>query len=179
MWESFGKVGFWLTDVMLLSTILALVEIVIEKDRGWASAFSGLGLGKKFFAGTPFTRLIDKPYVTSYHLLVFGALLPLVLGIQYRAGVLAGFPFSSRTGHTIADLLFFCSAFLAICILEDFLWFVLNWYYPSSLADLLAGKIWWHTNWISLGPSLKLPRVYLSVGAIALCLLGISFALTK
>ena len=179
MWQLFGRVAFWVADVTLLSVILALIEIVIEKDRGWASALNDRGWGKKLLAGTPLVRWIDKPFVTSYHLLVFGALLPIVLWIQYRIGLLVAFSSASRTNHPIADILFLFSAFLAICVLEDFLWFALNWYYPSSLTDLLAGDIWWHTDWIPLGPSVKLPRFYISVGGIAICLLATSFALSK
>jgi hypothetical protein len=175
----FEKIALWATDVMLLSAILALVEIVIEKDRGWASTLNQRGLGKKLLAGSPMLQWIDKPYVTAYHLLVFGALLPLVLCTQYRIGILAGFGFASGPRHLISDFLFLFSAFLAICVFEDFLWFALNWYYPGSLTDLFAGEIWWHTGWIPLSPSVKLPRFYLSIGAIALSLLAVSVALSK
>jgi len=177
MWELLGKVAFWAADVTILSAILAVIEIVIEKDQGWASALNERGWGKKLLAGMTVLRWIDKPYVTAYHLLVFGALLPIVLWTQYRIGIFAGFGSASHTSHVVADVLFLFSAFLAICVLEDFFWFALNWYYPSSLTDLLAGDIWWHTGWISLGPSVKLPRFYISVGGIAICLLAISFAL--
>lgn len=179
MWLLFGKVGLWVADVSVLGAILAVIEIVIEKDQGWASTLDERGLGKKLLAGNPVIRWIDKPYVTAYHVLVFGALLPGVLWTQFRIGVVAGFDLASGTYQSIADFLFFFSAFLAICVFEDFLWFALNWYYPSSLTDLLAGDIWWHTDWVALGPSLKLPRCYLSVGAVALCLLAISFALSR
>lgn len=179
LWYSFGKIAFWTADVTLLSGILAVIEIVLEKDQGWASALDASVWGKKLLAGTPVVRWIDKPYVTSYHLLVFGALLPAVLWAQYRSGVLARLGAAPSAGHLVADILFLFSAYLAICILEDFLWFVLNWYYPSSLTDLFAGDIWWHTEWIPLGPSVKVPRVYLSVGGVALCLLGMSFVLSR
>ncbi|HVT98771.1 MAG TPA: hypothetical protein VHE33_14805 [Acidobacteriaceae bacterium] len=179
MGQFLGEIAFWVTDVTVLSSVLALIEIVIEKDRGWASAFDEVGWGRKLLAGTAVVRWIDKPYVTSYHFLVFGALLPIVLWAQYRIGIVHRFAASSHSDHPIADLLFFFSAFLAICILEDFLWFVLNWHYPSSLTDLLAGDVWWHTRWIPLGPSVKLPRCYVSVGGAALCLLAISIALSR
>lgn len=179
MGQLFGEVGFWVADVTLFSAVLALIEIVIEKDRGWASALDEAGWGRRLFAGTPMVRWIDKPYVTSYHLLVFGAILPIVLWSQYRIGVLLGFVSSSRAGNPIAELLLLLSKFLAICILEDFLWFVLNWYYPGSLTDLFAGDVWWHTRWIPLGASVKVPRCYVSVGATAIGLLAISVAVSR
>jgi hypothetical protein len=179
MGQLLGRVAFWATDVTVLSTVLAVIEIVIEKDRGWAAAFNERGWGRKLLAGTPLLRWIDKPYVTSYHLLVFGALVPMVLWAQYRIALFAGFASGSRTGHLAADLLLLFSAFLAICVFEDFLWFAFNWYYPGSLKDLFAGDIWWHTSWIQLGASVKLPRVYIAVGGIALCLLATSCVLSK
>jgi hypothetical protein len=175
----FEKIALWAADVTLLSAILALIEIVIEKDRGWASTMNERGLGKKLLTGSTVLQWIDKPYVTAYHLLVFGALLPSVLWTQYRIGILAGFGFAPHPGYPIADAIFLFSAFLAICVFEDFLWFALNWYYPSSLTDLLAGNIWWHTGWIPLSSSVKLPRFYISIGAIALCLLAISVAVPR
>lgn len=171
------KITVWCADVTVLSLVLALIEIVMEKDQGWASTLNERGWGRKLLEGTPLVRWIDKPYVTAYHLVVFGALLPIVLWTQYRIGVLAGF--GSAVRHPIADGLFLFSAYLAVCIFEDFLWFALNWYYPSSLTDLLAGQIWWHTGWVAMGRSVRLPRVYLSVSGIALGLLAISLALAK
>lgn len=179
MGQIFEKIAVWAADVTILSVVLALIEIVIEKDQGWASSLNDSGWGKKLLAGTPAVRWIDKPYVTAYHLLVFGALLPLVLWMQYRIGVFGGMGSAPRAHHPIADGLFLFSAFLAVCVVEDFLWFALNWYYPSSLADLFAGEVWWHTGWVAVGRSVKLPRVYLSVGAIALGLLAVGLGLGR
>jgi hypothetical protein len=178
MGQLLERLAFWTADVALLSSLLAVFEIVLERDRGWASALSGGVWGKKLLAGNPLVRWIaDKPYVTTYHLLVFGALLPIVLWTQYRIGAFLGFRSALHSGHAIADLLFLFSAFLAICVTEDFLWFALNWYYPSSLADLLAGHIWWHTDWIPMGRSVQLPRCYIFGGVAALLVLATSFAL--
>ncbi len=173
------KITIWCADVTVLSLILALIEIVMEKDQGWASNLNERGWGRKLLEGNPLVRWIDKPYVTAYHLLVFGALLPIVLWTQYRVGVLSGFGSAVHLTYPVADGLFLFSAYLAICVFEDFLWFALNWYYPSSLTDLLAGEIWWHTGWVAVGRSVQLPRVYLSVGGIALGLLAISVVLAK
>ena len=178
MWHLIDRFAFWTMDVTLLSSALAVFEIVLERDRGWASALHERGWGRKLLAGNPLVRWIaDKPYVTSYHLLVFGTVLPIVLLTQYQIGVALGFGAALSSGHAIADLMFLFSAFLAICVFEDFLWFALNWYYPRSLADLLAGKIWWHTEWIPVSRTVKLPRFYISIGSIALLILGMSFAL--
>lgn len=179
MWQVFGKVGFWGTNVALLSATLALIEIAIEKDRGWASSLNELGWGRKLLAGTSAVRWIDKPYVTSYHLLVFGALLPMALWMQYQIGILVGAVAAFRIDQLPAVLLFLFSQFLAICVVEDFLWFALNWHYPDSLNDLFAGEVWWHTRWIPMGSSVRLPRCYFSVGALAICLLVISVVLSK
>lgn len=179
MLQIFAVSGMWVADVTVLSAILAVVEIVLERGQGWATSLGEGGLGTRLLAGSPVVRWIDKPYLTAYHLLVFGALLPTVLLFQYRIAALTGLGGAPAPSHAMADCLFYFSAFLAICIFEDFLWFALNWYYPSSLTDLFRGKIWWHTDWIALGPSLKLPRCYFSVGSIALCLFVLRLALAK
>ncbi|HEX4007046.1 MAG TPA: hypothetical protein VHX60_12800 [Acidobacteriaceae bacterium] len=174
MLQIFAVSGMWIAEVTILSAILAVVEIVLERGQGWATALGNDGLGIRLLAGSPLASWIDKPYITAYHLLVFGAVLPTVLLAQSRVAALTGLGVPATP---MGNFLFYFSAFLAICIVEDFLWFALNWYYPTSLTDLFDGKIWWHTGWVALGPSLKLPRCYFSVGGVALCLFVLRLAL--
>jgi hypothetical protein len=179
LWSYFGG---WLADVLALSFALALFEISLEKDQGWASGLSREGLGKPLLQGSPLARLFEKPYITVYHLLMFGVIVPLILAGQcwiIRAC------WVSRTGAirdlglltvwqvgpvNFVPLLSSIAAWLAISTTEDFLWFALNWHYPTSRQDLLAGNIWWHTRWIAIG-KIKLPRCYIS----ALILAGFFF----
>ena len=61
---------------------------------------------------------------------------------------------------------------------EDFLWFALNWYYPESLQDLLAGDIWWHTQWVQMG-HIKLPRFYIFTPVLVCIFLTASAYITR
>jgi hypothetical protein len=168
----FSYYGLWLLNVALVSCAIALFEIVLEKDHGWASGLAQSGLARPLWQGSSLARLLEKPYVTVYHLLLFGAVVPLILAgqcwiiralwITRAAGVRdAGILTVWRMGSVrFVPLLSGIAAWLAIFALEDFLWFALNWHYPSSMYDLLSGRIWWHTRWITLG-RIKLPRFYL------------------
>jgi len=172
--------GGWLADVLVLSVALALFEISLEKDQGWASGLSREGLGKQLWQGSAFARLLEKPYITVYHLLVFGVIVPLILAGQCwivrafwvnrtadmrDAGLLTVWQVGSVN---FVPLFSSIAAWLAISTIEDFLWFALNWHYLTSMQDLFSGNIWWHTRWIAFG-KIKLPRFYAS----ALILAGI------
>lgn len=140
-------------NVLVISLILAIFEISIEKDKGWAT---GLGpfWGKQY--GGLIATIAEKHYLTRYHIVMFCGVLPLILVTEYLR---------VRTG-----ILLFVASWLAIGVLEDFLWFVLNWYFPGSLRMLLAGKIWWHPKYWAIG-SIQLPRYYFvsSIYIAALC----------
>lgn len=176
----------WLADVFTISVTVALFEIVLEKDQGWASGLSASGLGRKLWQGSIFVRCLEKPYLTIYHLLMFGLVLPLILAAQcwvlyllwsnqgvtiFHRSILTIW----RVGHVVfAPYLFCIAAWLAICLIEDFLWFAFNWHYPASLHDLLSGNIWWHTRWVRVGTRV-LPRFYLLTLVLTSVILSIGF----
>ena len=179
----------WFADVLVLSLLLALLEINMEKDRGWGATLNSNGLGRKVRPGRLFLGVVEKQYVTVYHLLMYGIILPGVIAAHWVALYL----FWSKQGLTVtgsglltvwhigstslAPFLLAIAAWLAICTIEDFLWFALNWYYPASLRDLLAGKIWWHTQWVRIGRSM-LPRFYVWTLIIAAGLLAVAYRLS-
>lgn len=154
----------WALDVLAISLAVAIFEIVLEKDQGWASARGNNFWGRPIWIHTWFSTIFEKQYVTVYHLGMFGVAIPGALIAEWLA---------LRSAGIALPLLSIVAAWLAITAVEDFLWFVLNWYYPSSLRDLLAGKIWWHTRWVRLG-SISLPRFYLwtPVASLILLLVG-------
>jgi len=137
-------IAWFLANVFALSFLLAVFEISLEKDNGWGT---GLGpfWGKKFFENGIVARVCEKHYLTRYHLVMFCFIVPLVLYGEYR-------------WLKIAPLLL-VAAWLEIGVVEDFLWFLLNWHFPGSFRKLLAGGIWWHTAYLRVGP-VKLPRFY-------------------
>jgi hypothetical protein len=78
-------------------------------------------------------------------------------------------------GVGLIPLLFLTAAWFSILVVEDALWFLLNWYYPKSMEDLLSGNIWWHTRWLTLG-SIKLPRFYVTTPIVAVAFLVASLS---
>src|ERR1700726_3250961 len=142
----------WLIDVFIFSAALALFEIVLERDEGWASGLSQNRLGRRLWQGSLFVHLLEKPYLTAYHLLMFDVVVPLILTAQCalirllwvsRTSIVrnSGILMIWQVGSADFSPLFACiAAWLAICTIEDFLWFALNWYYPESLRDLLSGN---------------------------------------
>ncbi len=182
LWLYFGG---WLADVLVLSIALVLFEISLEKNQGWASGLSRDGLGKRLLQGSSIARLLEKPYITVYHLLMFGVIVPLILAGQ--CWIIRAFWVSRTAGMrdaawlavwqvgavSFVPLFSSIAAWLAISTTEDFLWFALNWHYPTSRQDLLSGNIWWHTRWVAFG-KIKLPRCYISALILAGVFLWVS-----
>jgi hypothetical protein len=178
----------WCLNVLFLSLALAIFEILIERQNGWASAANPSGWGRKLFAESVIARICEKPYLTVYHLFVFVIVVPAILFGEFllvkSLGI--GRPVYSRLldapkwyammqmgGVTVTPILFLLAAWFSILVVEDLLWFVLNWYYPKSMQDLLSGNIWWHTQWVSMG-RIKLPRFYVTTPLVAVALLALS-----
>ena len=172
----------WFVDVALLSPTVAIFEIILEKDKGWATCFSQRGWGTRFFEGTLIARICEKPYLTAYHLLVFPVIVPVLLiaqisAIDYYLVPKWGGSMQIENAWAVQFLLLGAIWFSFISV-EDFLWFALNWYYPGSLRRLLSGQVWWHTRWLGFG-RLKLPRFYLSSQALAILFLLTSIYLAS
>lgn len=173
---------FWLADIVVLSLGLAIFEILLERQYGWGGRLNTQGWGRRLFAGTFVSELAEKSYLTVYHVFTFVFVMPAILYAQFVLlkflGVcqpVAGHLLMQVEGVRFAPFMCFLSIWFAILVVEDALWFALNWYYPESWKDLLAGNIWWHTRWVRLG-RIKLPRFYLTtpLAAVALLLLSLS-----
>jgi hypothetical protein len=179
----------WLTCVLVLSAVIALFEVVLEKNQGWASGFERRWMGRQLFHHGILLALIEKPYITVYHLLMFGGIVPLILAAEcllirffWVSHIFAIRGSVLLTVWQVGSVRFLpwfsgIAAWLAICVIEDFLWFVFNWYYPASLHDLLSGNIWWHTRWVQVG-RLKVPRFYLSTMLLVCALWSLSVYIT-
>jgi len=175
----------WGLNVLVVSFVLALFEILLEKNNGWASKLNPCGWGKKVLEGNIVSRICEKPFLTVYHIFIFLIVVPSALAAEYLAVKWSGIGTSVYLGALgrprsclvmqvgnarVMPLLYAASVWFGIVFVEDFLWFRMNWHYPKSMQDLLSGKIWWHTQWITLG-SIKLPRFYISSFLAAMALL--------
>lgn len=182
-------VPVWCVNILVISFVLAVFEILLEKNNGWGSGLNPHGWGRKVFEGTFVARISEKPYFTVYHIFMFAAVVPTCLIVEYSVARALGVvhaAYSNILGtsnsYLVAQVdkvhfmpfLYFVSVWFAIVFVEDFLWFVMNWYYPNSLQALFSGNVWWHKRWISLG-TVKVPRFYLwsfvlSVTLLSVCL---------
>jgi hypothetical protein len=136
-------IGFFIY-VLIASILLALVEIQIEGEFGWAKKLPTwrrqIKIGKLGFE------------LTGYHLFFFSLIFFL---LHFR------FVFQL---WTLRDELFTMSAFVFMTILEDFFWFALNPAY--GLKKYNKEHVYWFKSWF-----LGFPAFYFYVLPIAVGLL--------
>jgi len=171
----------WCGNVLVVSLALAIFEIVLERHNGWGSGLNPSGWGRKLFGESIISQICEKPYFTVYHLFTFLFIVPVLLVGElllvnsleighpvYSYLFLGSKPhFVMQVGEVrLIPLLFLTAGWLSILVVEDVLWFALNWHYPKSWAELLSGNIWWHTRWLNFG-SIKLPRFYVTTQLLA------------
>ncbi len=117
-----------------MSAILALWEIQIEGEDGWAARTATWRIEKgwvlKFTGGRP---------LTGYHL--FMTLF--MLGIIHLP--LFFTPWSWRLEFLLIGF------YIGMVLIEDFFWFVFNPHY--GIKSFRKGKIWWHKTWWGPVPS--------------------------
>jgi len=127
-----------LTNIYLfvLATVLAILEIQIEGQNGWAKNLPTWRPKIQSFFVKIYSRFMSGKEMTGYHLSMFAFVL-LIFGLPF----VFGFPF------TIENLLKTVSFYFIFCILWDFLWFVLNPWYPLSQ---FKGRIlgFHHKKWL-------------------------------
>ncbi|MDO8516140.1 MAG: hypothetical protein Q7S28_02740 [bacterium] len=150
--------------IVVIALPLSLFEIIIEKDHGWGSGWDKNKWYAKPFMPTStlvarIVKMVNVQHPLTYHVLVFVCIIPVFLIFEYIQLVHNG--------------LLLLSAYLAILILEDFLWFVFNWNF-DSLSQLLKGphgSIWWQKSWIKISTTHYLPTAYFVTLTISLALL--------
>ncbi len=120
--------------MIFMSAILALWEIQIEGEDGWAARTATWRIEKgwvlKFTGGRP---------LTGYHL--FMTLF--MLGIIHLP--LFFTPWSWRLEFLLIGF------YIGMVLIEDFFWFVFNPHY--GIKSFRKGKIWWHKTWWGPVPS--------------------------
>ncbi len=141
-----------------LALWMALVEIEVEGDRGWAERlptwFRVTGP-----AGRAYGLIANGRPLTGYH--VFMATLPVIVLLL---------PFGYGLDVSAASLLMVLATYLAWVIAWDYLWFVLNPAY--GLARFRRGNVWWYPGrWIG-----RLPADYYASVAASFAVAGLAWA---
>ncbi|MBI3559424.1 hypothetical protein HY085_03430 [Candidatus Gottesmanbacteria bacterium] len=95
--------------IVLTATLLALLEIQIEGQNGWAQKLPTWHLKNSF------KKLLNLPEITGYHIFLF----IFVLAIFQ-------FPFFMGLEFNFKNEIFILKTLFLVLLLEDFLWFALN-----------------------------------------------------
>ncbi|MES2215747.1 MAG: hypothetical protein V4481_00435 [Patescibacteria group bacterium] len=175
-------VGFYLGNVLAISIPLALFEIYLERFKsGWNGEFYSPFWGRKFHIGW-INKVMEKTYVSMYHLVMWVGVMPGVLITEYF--LLAHL----NGGHgwivscykiRLVPILYLPAIWMGVSVVEDFLWFALNWHFPGALQMLVRAEMVWHTDYVSITRTIKLPRFYLMTWVWVALVLGIQYLIAK
>ena len=161
------KIIIFLVNVLAIATPIAILEIFLEKDRGWGSGFPkgkwyGKIIGANNYLVKNLVKIIGIPYFFGYLVCMYFFVIPAVLILEYFI-----------VAPNIPLLL---AIYFTILVVEDFSWFLLNWNF-NSLKELLKGpngNIWWHKKWVRIYKDKYLPFSYFLAIPFVLFLLLIS-----
>lgn len=182
MKESIGLLCLYVSNVLAIAIPLAIFEIWLEKLKtGWGGEFRSPFWGKKIYFGF-LLKIAEKTYVTTYHLVMFGLVLPSLLAIEFF--ILwhlskDGFWILNVDGIRFVPVIFLPTVWLGNTVVEDFFYFVFNWRFPGALKKLFRGEMTWHTHYTNLTSSVKLPRFYITYSICVFVLLVAQYILVR
>lgn len=151
-------------NLLVIALPLALFEIVIEKGNGWGSGWNkDKWYSKQFFPNNPIVKFLTKLLKTELplisHFFIFSIFLPTIFILQYF--------------FLTKDITLLLASYVGVVVLEDLLWFLLNWYF-DSFRQLLKGpngSIWWHKRWLKISTTYYLPLSYIYGLSLSILLL--------
>lgn len=128
--------------LFIFCLVLAALEVQIEGGSGWAENLpTWRPAGSKWYSRL-YGKIMSGKELTGYHLMIFSLVF---LFLHY--------PYFTQRKWSLDSEMTTLSFFFIICIVWDFLWFVINPKYDFN--DFLAKKVWWHKKWF-----LHLPLEY-------------------
>ena len=144
---------------------MAIFEIWLERFKsGWGGEFYSPFWGKKLYFSWVM-KSMEKSYISVYHLVMFAGVLPGIYLAEY-------FLFVHWVGHhgwilsfegfTVVPIIYFLAVWMGVAVGEDFLYFLLNWHFPDALRLFFKGELSWHTKWVNITPTKKVPKFYLT-----------------
>ena len=139
---------------LISATLLALLEIQIEGQYGWAQKLPTFRFRIKLIDMLPGLQ----GDFSGYHILLFISVMTLIHSV---------FLFIKWDIYTELILI---SAYMLITNLEDFLWFVFNPAY--GVKKFKKEDVWWHKDWIGRIP---LKYFYCFILWLDLFLIGFRF----
>ena len=139
--------------IFLLGIVLAILEIQIEGQHGWAKNLPTWRPHTSQWYSALYTKIMSGRELTGYHLTMFTFVL-LIFHLPYVFGLTFTFEHWLKT----------ISFFFMFIVLWDFQWFILNPFYP--LKNFKKEHIWWHKKWV-----LGLPQDYYGGVVVSLLVL--------
>lgn len=143
---------FYILNIFLFAIPMALIEISIEKDKGWGGGFpKDTWYGKSLLRGTwidkVITRITKFESPLNFHLVVMSV---------FHVIFILEYVFLSR------NLFLILACYFGVNFFADLSWFSFNWYF-DSLTQLLKGpkgSIGWHKSWVKIGKETYIPTTY-------------------
>lgn len=128
--------NYFLVNIYLfvMAIVLAILEIQIEGEHGWAEKLPTWRPKKKGFFVNLYSKFVGGREVTGYHVIMFTFVL-----------LIFHLPFVFGLNFDLLHWLQIMSLYFMFVILWDFLWFVLNPHRP--LKKFKKEFIWWHKYW--------------------------------
>ena len=139
--------------LFILAVVLAVLEIQIEGQHGWAKDLPTWRPKSNNWYIQAYRKIMSGREPTGYHMAMFTFVL-LILHLPYVFGLTL----------TLVHWLQTLSFFFIFVVLWDFLWFVLNPHYP--IKKFTKEHIIWHKQWWG-----GLPRDYYVSVLLALLIL--------
>lgn len=128
--------------IFVLAIVLAILEIQIEGAHGWAKNLPTWRPPSHKWYVKLYSKIMSGKELTGYHLTIFTFVL-----------LIFNLPYVFSLPLTLENYLKTLSFFFMFIVLWDFLWFVLNPFYP--LKHFTGEHVWWHEKWL-----FKLPVDY-------------------
>ena len=160
----------YILNVLVIAIPLAVLELWLEKFKtGWGGEFRSRFWGKKLYFKVVL-KVAEKTYISVYHLVMFAVILPGIFVFEFL--VLWHLSKSGSWVLNVYDvrfvpIIFLPTVWLGNSVTEDFLYFVIadlfSWRFPGALKRFFNGECKWHTHYVKLSNSIKLPRFYLTV----------------
>lgn len=141
--------------IFILATVLAILEIQIEGQYGWAKNLPAWRPDKNKLYVKLFSKAFGEKELTGYHVTLISLLV-----LFFHFPFVLGYPL---TWHNFVQIF---SLFLLFTALWDFLWFVLNPHYP--IRTFKKENVEWHKNWF-----LGLPLDYYAALIVSFWVIGI------
>ncbi len=160
-------------DILIIATPLAVLEIYLERFKsGWNGEFYSPFCGKKLYFKW-IMKSMERAYISVYHLIMFGVILPTIYLVEYLIlAHIAGYGgwVISFYGIAMVPILYLIAVGIGVATLEDLLWAMLNWHYPNTLKRFFNAELLWHTEWVNITPTKKVPKFYTAAGKFFICL---------